>query len=304
MPPIDKDAKRRRAEVLRRFESEYERLSPADLASGEVWDLDRPESPLFLGTWSEEGFRRVASAYGIDRSLAAKGIERWRPELDTSDPWLHVLRLWDDDLEEVFCELRAKEAFGKDVELRGRLGDLRFFIVEWFSIEDPRGVFTPDRPPMPGQRRPGLGLGLEVEALLLLAARRLGDSGLLARPWWFHNACLYVPRWLFVDPTEQGRFSALVRDLRPLGLTRMSWAVHLGCVTDNRGQVVEWDPGPLLLPRTRAAEKWFESTWYRASRLAARARSSFTVDRERLGREMKEIELKGSASRLPPGHWD
>lgn len=297
--PIDKDAMRRRAEVLRRLEAEYEKVNPADLTSGESWDLDRPESPLFLGTWSEEGFRHVLALYGITDALAERGIERWRPQLDTSDPWLHTLRLWDEDLGEVFCELRARESLGKDLEIGGRLADLRFFVVEWFSLEDPRGVFTPDRPPMPGQRRPGLGMGLEVEALLLLAARRLGVSGLLSRPWWFHNACLYVPRWLFVDPTEQGRFSALVRDLRPLDLARMSWAIHLGCVTDHRGNVVEWDPGPLLLPRTRHAEKWFESTWYKASRLAARARHSFTVDRKRLEQELRERSWPG----LPPGRW-
>lgn len=294
MPPPDpKDAKRRRTELLRRFEPRYASINPAELSAGEDWSLDRPESPLFLGTYSREGLRRLMATYGIEAALSKAGIERWHPQLDTTDPWLHVLRLWDDDLDEVVCELRAKEALGRDLDLGGRLADLRFFVVEWFSIEDPRGVFTPDRPPLPGQRRPGLGVGAEVEALLVLAARRLGDSGLIARPWWFHNACLYYPRWTFVNPAEQGRFSAMIRDLRHLGLPLMSWAVHLGCVMDHRGRVVEWDPGPLLLPRVRSAEKWFESTWYRASRLAARARSSFTVDRERLDRELRAKEWPG-----------
>lgn len=292
MGPADNDPKRRREEVGRRFETRYDQLRPEELAEGEDWSLDRPETALFLGTYSVHGITRVLETYGLSEMLAERGIERWHPEVDTSDPFLHVLRFRDEDCDEIICELRVRLGLGKDHGLPGRLAELTFFVIEWLSIENPRGTFDNEKPPLPGQRRPGLGIGPEVEEILVLSARRLGVSALLARPSWFHNAYLYHPRWRFVDPREEGRFVALLRDLGWMPLPRLSWAVHLGCVRDDGGNELRWDPGPLMLPRTREAERWLESPWYRAARFAAKARTGYRLDAAKLEAELSERGLE------------
>ena len=209
--PLDSEAKLRRLEIGRRFASLYDELGPEELAAGQDWSLDRPQTALFLGTWSEQGLHRALDHYGVSAMLASRGISAFAVEIDTSDPFLHVLRLRDSPSGEIFCELRARTALGRDVGLPDRLADLQVYVVEWLSIENPHGQFREDRPPLPGQRRPGLGLGPEVEEIIVLAARRIGMSALVSWPNYFHNACLYYPRWMFVDPREDGRFAALVQ---------------------------------------------------------------------------------------------
>jgi len=285
--PSDNDAKQRRIEVGRRFAALYDALRPEELAAGEDWSIDRPHTALFLGTWSEQGLRRVLDHYGVTALLRARGIGDFEIDLDTSDPFLHVLRLREEASGSIFCELRARIALGRDVGLPGRLAELQVYVIEWLSIENPRGTFDAERPPLPGQRRPGLGLGAEVEEIIVLGARRIGTAALVSWPNFFHNACLYHPRWMFADPKEDGRFAAVVRDLGFLGLPRLAWAVHLGCVEEEGRGPLSWAPGPMVLPRTREAARHFESPIYRATRMASKARSRFAVDEGALERGLE-----------------
>jgi len=283
--PSEKERRRARLAAARRLAPLYDELAPGDLAAGVEWSADGKASGLFLGTYSAAGLRRVVEHYGLDRLLAERGIEAFEVELDTSDPFRHEVRLREPG-GATFLDLRARTALGRDVGVSGRLGDLPCLVVEWLSLENPHASFGPDRPPLPGQRRPGLGLAPEIEEVLVLAARRVGAAALVSWPQWFHNAWLYHPRWRFVDPRESGRFAALVRDLAHLDLVRAAWAVHLGCVFDRRGRPYEWKPGPLALPRTREAARHFAAPGWRAARLAAKARHAFVVDEARLAREL------------------
>lgn len=275
-------ARERREEAARRLGRRYDDLSPSALVAGEDWSDDSLDGRLFLDTYSEEGLRRVFSHYGVDRLLARRGIERFSVEVDTSDPWLHELRLREAGTGTPFVDLRVRIAVCGDLGIGGRLAPLTCLVVEWLSLEHPQERFDPMHPPLPGQRRPGLGIGPEVEELLVLAARRVGAAALVSWPQWLHNAWLYHPRWRFVDPGEDGRFAALIRDLQDYGLVKVAWGVHLGCVRDHRGRTWEWRPGPLLLPRTREAARHFSTPHHRATRLAARVRSGFILDEEAL----------------------
>ncbi|WP_373048507.1 hypothetical protein [Vulgatibacter sp.] len=288
--PSDKDARNRRSEVGKRFASRYDELGPEELAAGAEWSIDEPQSALFLGTYSEAGIRRVAEIYGLIELVKVHGIETIDVEIDTRDPFLHVLKLKEED-GAVFFELRARTALGRDLGLPGKLADLPFYVVEWLSIENPHGAFSRARPPLPGQRHPGLGIGPEVEEILVLGARRQGSAALVSWPQWYHNAFLYHPRWMFVDPREEGRFAALRRDLAGYSLPRVAWAVHLGCVRDAQGRAFEWQPGPLVLPRTREAFRYFETPIYRATRFATKARSGFELDEAALDRALAERDL-------------
>lgn len=292
--PHRRHERRRRQRLARRFARTYQELGPDILAADEDWSLEHPHTPLFLGTYSAAGLRAVCDRYGLTRQLAERGVDRFDIEIDTEDPFRHVARLRmrtgaGDDLDgALLFELRCRVAFGRDLGLRGRLASGSLLVVEWLHMQDPRRRFEGDRIPLPGQRHPGMGLGAEVEQLLVLAARRLGCGGLVSWPQWVHNAILYRPRWKFVDPAEEGRLTALLRDLGHLGLARLSWAVHLGCVRDAEGRVVEWRPGPLVLPRLRTVATWFETPRYRATRFAARALARFSVDEERLDLALAE----------------
>jgi hypothetical protein len=273
--PTEEEARRRRREVQGRLGSRFVEIPPAELAD-DTEGLETFAHALFLGTYSAEGLLRALRHYGVLALVEARGFSGLHLEVDTSDPFLHVARLRD-DAGESLVELRARLVLGKDAGAPARLGELIFLDIEWLSAEDPRREFSRERPPLPGQRRPGLGVAPELEELMALMSRRLSAAGVIAHPQWVHNAALYHGRWYFADAAEEGRFAALLRDLAALSLPQLSWGVHLGCVTDEEGRVVEWKPGVQILPRTPDARRWFGPRW-RASRFAAKAAASFRLD--------------------------
>jgi hypothetical protein len=48
--------------------------------------------------------------------------------------------------------------------------------VRWLALQDPRGRFTPERPRLPGQRYPGLGLGKRLYERLMVWAKSGGRT--------------------------------------------------------------------------------------------------------------------------------
>ena len=71
-----------------------------------------------------------------------------------------------------------------------------------------------------------LGMSRETSELLVRMCRRLGLAGLAFRPAWYHMA--YIARhWCtFVDPARQGRFEALLHELKDLPLLEATHRVE------------------------------------------------------------------------------
>jgi hypothetical protein len=121
---------------------------------------------------------------------------------------------------------------------------------------------------------PGLGLAREITQLLTLIAQRLNLDGVAFRPSWFHMAWAARHDARFVDPARQGRFEALVRDLRALPLLEATRAVAEGRVLLN-GQPYTWEPDEMV--------RWRDDSLRpkdKAQIAAERERCHFTV-RER-----------------------
>ena len=66
--------------------------------------------------------------------------------------------------------------------------DAALLRIEWLLMQNPRARFTAQRPRLPGQKHPGLGLLADVIALLIVACDRLQLGGLLFVPAHYHTA--------------------------------------------------------------------------------------------------------------------
>jgi len=113
--------------------------------------------------------------------------------------------------------------------------------IEWLALQTPKLDSTPDRPLLPGQEHPGLGLARESGEMLLQMARRLGLAGVAFRPAWYHTAYPVRHTCRFADPARQGRFEALLRDMRRRSLEQITRAVADGRVLMN-GEPYQWEP--------------------------------------------------------------
>lgn len=114
--------------------------------------------------------------------------------------------------------------------------------VDWTTLRHPAGQFSPERPMLPGQDAPGLGIGEHVLELLYRVVDRLRLDALLTVAEYFHNAVLYRRELGYFDPAHGGRCLALEEALlsrERLSLAQASWAIEWGHVR-SANEVVKW----------------------------------------------------------------
>lgn len=117
--------------------------------------------------------------------------------------------------------------------------------VNWLTLSDPRAHFSAQRPQLPGQETPGLGLAREVGELLARVAERLGLAGVALNPTWYHVAYANRHDFSFVDPARQGRFEAMLRDLAGVPLVEATRAVADGRISMNDAPYA-WEPADMV----------------------------------------------------------
>jgi len=221
---------------------------------------------LFLGRFDAEAIRREMEDAGLLAGLAARGY----PEIAIRTQVVsgeHRLELRARRGRVALLDLRLAEASSPVQEPLARkhgLDVLSLLMIRWLALQDPKGRFTRERPRLPGQQFPGLGLSKPVVLRLLYWARAWGKDALVNVPQYYHNARLYSAIFRFLSPERQGRFEALTRDLRGLHLAQASAAVDAGRVIETPGdQPFAWTPGEMVTPLTAPLSAYLDSSEYR-----------------------------------------
>ena len=249
--------------LVSRFSAIARSLAPVDLGRGSLMlddvaadlGLQSRASGLLLGYYSAEGLEHALQRYGVLAALRRMGYGPFRLELKDEGVGQSA-RLFDGPGGEALIEVvleRKKE----------------MLYVHWLSLRHPRGRFSPDRPPFPGQDVPGLGLSKEMAEMLTQMAVRLGLHGLVFRPASYHLAYGGRGTLRFVDPVRQGQFEALVEALAGLPLADATNAVMEGRVLLN-GAPYKWHPEEMV--------KWAQPRPDdRAAVAVAKAAAKFTL---------------------------
>jgi acetoin utilization deacetylase AcuC-like enzyme len=217
-------------------------LTDDDLAAA----LGGPHRPRrFLDYYSPQGLELALERAGLLDRLRGLGFETLTMDLDLDNPTGDTVRLYGDaGRRELLIEARARID-------RGTLPGLSLLRVEWLLLQNPRAEFTADRPRLPGQSYPGLGIAQDIIALLILACDRLQLDGLVFVPAHYHTAS-QGRKWLrFLDPQDEGVFHALREALHGLPLSEVTRAVDEKRVVDARtGETFNWRPAPMVMPVT------------------------------------------------------
>jgi hypothetical protein len=249
-----------------------------DLRSAEI---QMPEVPrLFLGRFELAALRAELEQAGIVRGLAERGHadiaiqteyqggeHRLRVDSASGGPSLIDLRL-------------AEGTTLADEPLLRRHGleVISFLSIHWLSLQDPTRDFTPDRPRLPGQSHPGLGLSRPLVERVLQWAAQWGKDGLLNLPEYYHNAVFYAKAFSFILPVRQGRFEALRRDLSLLHVAKASSAVEQGRVIEEPwGAPLHWEPGEMIVPVSDHVRAYLDSPEYRTAVARARDGARFRL---------------------------
>ncbi|MBI5525089.1 MAG: hypothetical protein HY897_02065 [Deltaproteobacteria bacterium] len=244
---------------------------------------------LFLDTYEEAMIREPLEAYGIMDGLRARGFKKIRIELNTSDPSFQQLLVYSDDppCSDPLAEIALhRGSFATRAPFAEKLHGLvlPMLFISWLRLQNPlKNGFQPERPRLPGQKHPGLGLGNEVMVMLSALGQKLLTEGLANTPEYPHNAVLYSQRFMYLDPEAEGRLQALKRDLRKHGLADASWGIMLGCVTEaDSGRVLEWFKEEQILPLGHVLRAYFHSRAYRTAARTAAASVKYVLDTKKL----------------------
>jgi len=261
---------RRIYENLTNFElqrtSEADKLISSEDILGDLRDKERPH--LFLNFYSEQGVMKALEEYGIFNDLNKRGFHDFIVKINALDPYRHTLKAYfqKEDQDHLLGELivRKKYFIAKPIFSSSIAGQkFSMIVIEWLTLQDPTAQFTAHRPPLPGQIYPGLRIGRKIVGIFVNMSLRLKTDGLLNIPEYYHNAVFYSKHFRYVNPTSEGQFLAMQRDLRMAGLFKATWAVELNCVIEkNSGETWKWFTDEQVLFVSEKMEKYFESKEY------------------------------------------
>ena len=246
-------------------------------------DLGADERPLFLGRLDAEALRRELDEVGVLAGLGRRGYSAVAFDLsrEENEHRLLVRAAGQDEARlPPLIEVRCAEevVLARDLEPRPDFDVLSVLAIRWLALQDPQAHFTHDRPPLPGQRFPGLGLARTLILRMHAWAKAWGKDALVNFPEYFHNAVLYSAAYRFVSPMRQGGFEALVRDLSALPLATASTAVEERRVTrDGSDERVVWEAGEMIAPLTDPVRLWLETPAYTERVRHARESVRYTV---------------------------
>jgi len=210
--------------------------------------LDKDGGRRFLDFYGDDGLRLALGRYGILAALARRGYEDVSLTVRVGDD-RHTLFV-DHDVHGARQRL-VELVVRKDVlvphppaglpPLRSRY---RVLTIDWLLLRHPLGTFSAERPRLPGQDAPGLGIGWRVMSMLAQVVWRLELDAFVTIAEYLHNAEHYAREMPHFDPAHEGRLGALLELLRRregLSTAQASWALDWGLVRDDSsGAPVRW----------------------------------------------------------------
>lgn len=227
-----------------------------------------------LGHFTPHGMELILDRTGILAELRSRGFPSPTVEVTAEGGLAPTVRIFGD-------ETRTQVVIEFRVDRNQRvIPGLEVLFVEWLLLQNPVGDFTADRPRLPGQDHPGLGMFGQIAGLLVAMTDALRLAGVAFLPANYYLAVLSRHHLRFAHPADQAKFEALIAVLGHLSLADASGALAGGWVRDeNTGEQVQWEPAPMVIPHGDAMRKRVESPEYDAAVADARRRYRYRLVR-------------------------
>jgi hypothetical protein len=132
---------------------------------------------------------------------------------------------------------------------RRAISSFEVMVIEWLLLQNPKEPFTPDRPRLPGQNHPGLGLLREFFGWLVMLCEILELDGIVFTPSRYNVAALSHKLVRFVEPEHEARFRAFEKLLADRPLATRTRLINQDKILDaDTGRPARWDAQPMVLP--------------------------------------------------------
>ncbi len=248
-----------------KFRWVYKHLTYAELTSGCAFELSlgdifgEKKEERFLNFYTKNGIKLALKKYGMVNKLREKGFNEIDVKIGKREDGSDYLVVFEPPFKKgkFIAELVVRKTSFKDI--------FPVLKIEWLCLQNIKGKFTPEKPRLPGQNYPGLGLGKEALQLIMLMGIRLKYHALLNTPQHFHNAYIYSVAFYFDNPEDFGKLKALEKLMKSenMSLAEFAWAMEDGKVfKEGEDKPFKWEPATQILPLRTYLEKRYNNPDY------------------------------------------
>lgn len=235
------------------------------------------ESNCFLGIYDEEQIMRILDKVGIIGILHKRGYRNLIISISRHDNYTSRLYVNFDTLEKEtrLIELivregifRPKECFVDGFDFAEGLSML---LIEWLALQDPKALYNPGKPRLPGQLYPGLGGLKNMQGMLYSFGTTMGKDAIIDIPEFYHSAVIYSRMYSEIysrmyslfSPRDAGVLQSMMRDLHDSPLAEVSFAITCDCLLNaGTGEKVQWRPSEQIYPISKKLKRYVEHKQY------------------------------------------
>jgi hypothetical protein len=247
---------------------------------------------LFLNIYDEGKIRKRFEQIGLISYLNDKGYTKIKIVAEKVGAFASRLRVYDTTSapENILIDTRFSETvFTPHAEFCALLNEKRetcsfnLIVIEWLETINPRAEFTAQRPQLPGQKKPGLGVLAYLKKFLPLVGADAARDGFVKIADHVHNAIIYADIFMFVNPARQGYLNAVQRDLEKFTLSEIAWGFLTETIYDAKTGALEiYIPSEQVLPLADRLMEIFTSRKYARSVQDIYENKTFKFDFERM----------------------
>lgn len=269
-----------------------------DLGSAmEDLDILMGSKKLFLGRFSETDMKNMIQSAGILKHLESMGFSDILIDIDRDENHIYYLKLyWNDKTPKLLLDLRVSEhSFVPQERFFEEGFDIKpydMILIEWLSAKNPLAVFDKNRPQLPGQSAPGLGILKYCFQLLYNISNEVLKDGFFDIPNHMHGAIMYSKKFKFFDPVHEAIMRAVMRDLKNYSLADISWGVITKTIIDlHKNEPAVYDPGEQVHYVSNDMKNYFTSAKYVTTFKKYYSRKKYQFNYAEMVRKREEILL-------------
>ena len=251
---------------------------------------------LFLGRFNEKDIFLMLEKIGLIKYLNSIGFRELLLDIDKDQSQIYYCRLfWREKKQEtLLIDLRVSEStFMPDkryLDSSDNMIPYDMIVIEWLSAKNPLKKFDGNRPQLPGQSNPGLGVMSYCFDFLHIIAKQVYKDGFLDIPDHMHGAIMYSGKFKFFDPVHEGIIRAVIRDLSDYPLADISWGVITNTIIERyKNQPAIYAPGEQICSVSRRMKKYFESKKYKTTFKKYYNRKRYYLDYEEMKKRRENI---------------
>ncbi len=290
------------AEMFKKVRKKFKSLQPFNLDntfSDFGTCLHNPDKSLFLRRYSKKDIEKKMKKVRFIHHLKSLGFDDISITTEMDDACVHYLKVYNKEQkpDNLLFDLRVSESrFVPDKSFFKNEKDVIVYdmiVIEWMASQNPYINFNSEKPQLPGQKYPGLGILKYCFNMMYDTAKEISRDGFLDIPDHGHGAVMYSKKFKFFNPKHEAILRAVLRDLKKHKLSDISWGFITNTIIDERKNLpLIYDPSEQVFAVSHRMKQYFSSALYKKTFQDYYKKRKYHLNIDEMKEKRKEILLK------------